>query len=237
MHWLDAVTTSKIERNDNGIWSLEMKSLMSLKRFFLFGLAALTVGQFAHAQSVAPDEFVKKLTEDVMAAVKSDREIQAGNIRKINSLVESKILPYVNFQKMTASAVGRFWSQATPEQQKQIIEQFRLLLTYTYSGALSDVRDQKIEFRPFRGDLNDPFVEVRSQVINPKGGDPVQLNYRLEKSPDGWRIIDVNVLGVWLVETYRGSFASEINKNGIDGLVKTLTEKNKALAAQKGRAT
>ncbi len=213
-----------------------MKNVLNMWKSLIVTVFAGLMVQGASAAPVAPDELIKQLTTDVMSTVKSDKEIQAGNLGKINALVESKILPYVNFQKMTSNAVGRFWSTATPEQQKLITEQFRLLLTYTYSGALSDVRDQQVQFRPFRGDVNDASVEVRSQVINPKGGEPVQLNYRLEKNGDSWKIIDVNVLGVWLVETYRGSFASEINKSGVDGLIKLLTDKNKALAAQKGKA-
>jgi len=191
----------------------------------------------ALADDLAPDALVKKVTTDVMATVKTDKDIQAGNISKINALVETKVLPYVNFRKMTSSAVGRFWSQATPDQQKQITDQFRELLVYTYSGALSEVRDQTIQFKPFRADPADTLVEVRTQVI-PSRGDPIQLNYKLEKSADGWKIIDVNVLGVWLVETYRSSFASEINKTGVDGLIKSLGDKNKALAdaaTQKGK--
>ena len=215
---------------------------MQRTRKALFGFAAallmLAAGS-ARAEVLAPDALVKKLTDDVLATIKADKEIQSGNINRINALVETKVLPYVNFQKMTASAVGRNWSRASPDQQKQITDQFRQLLVYTYSGALSDVRDQQIRYKPFRADPADTVVQVNTQVVNTRGGEPIQLNYRLEKSSEDWKIIDVNVLGVWLVENYRNSFLEEVSKGGIDGLIKTLTEKNRSLAnasAQKGKA-
>jgi phospholipid transport system substrate-binding protein len=185
----------------------------------------------AVAQSMAPDALVRKVTEDVLATVKADADIKAGNVAKIQSLVESKVLPYVNFQKMTASAVGRNWSQATPEQQKQIVDQFRQLLIYTYSGALTDVSDQKVEYRPFRADPADTVVQVDTRVVNPRGGEPVALNYKLDKEGADWKIIDVNVLGVWLVENYRNSFQQEVTRGGVDGLIKSLTTKNAQLAS------
>ncbi|MEO8938614.1 MAG: ABC transporter substrate-binding protein [Burkholderiaceae bacterium] len=201
----------------------------------LVAMAALLVGGQAFAQSMAPDALVKKVTEEVLSTVKADTEIKSGNISKIQSLVESKVLPYVNFQKMTASAVGRNWAQATPDQQKLIIEQFRQLLVYTYSGALTDVSDQKVEYRPFRADPADTVVQVDTRIINPRGGEPIQLNYRVEKTGAEWKIVDVNVLGVWLVENYRNTFQQEVSRGGIDGLIKTLTEKNKQLASSTGR--
>ena len=155
----------------------------------------------------------------------------AGNINRIVALVEEKILPYVDSERMTALAAGRYWRQATPEQQKQLITEFRSLLIYTYSGALSQIRDQKIEYKPLRADPADTEVEVRSQVIQSRG-EPIQLSYRLEKLSSGWKMYDVNVMGAWLVEAYKGTFNSEITKGGIDGLIKTLTEKNKQLAAR-----
>ena len=131
---------------------------------------------------------------------------------------------------MTSLATGRFWRDATPEQQATLIAEFRTLLIYTYSGAVTQVRNQKLEFKPMRGDPNEEEVEVRSMVLQGRG-EPIQLNYRLEKTPSGWKIYDVNILGAWLVETYKGSFATEIGKGGIDGLIKTLVERNKRLAA------
>jgi len=198
-------------------------------------MMALTTGGHAYGQVIAPDALVKKVTEDVLSTVKSDPDIKSGNIAKIQSLVESKVLPYVNFQKMTATAVGRNWSQASPDQQKEITDQFRQLLIYTYSGALTDVSDQKVEFRPFRADPADTVVQVDTRIVNPRGGEPVQLNYKLEKSAADWKIIDVNVLGVWLVENYRNSFQQEVSRGGIDGLLKSLTAKNQQLASGVGR--
>ncbi len=215
-----------------------MTSPLDLQKFrgWLLGalaMLALGFGGQALAQSMTPDALVRKVTEDVLATVKSDSDIKSGNISKIQSLVESKVLPYVNFQKMTASAVGRNWSQATPDQQKQIIDQFRQLLVYTYSGALKDVSDQRVDYRPFRGDANDSVVQVDTRIINPRGGEPIQLNYKLEKTGPEWKIIDVNVLGVWLVENYRNSFQQEVSRGGIDGLVKSLTAKNKQLGTNR----
>ncbi len=211
-------------------------SLQGWRTFFLgLVLATFAYGSPSLAQSMAPDALVKKVTEDVLGTVKSDPDIKSGNISKIQSVVETKILPYVNFQKMTASAVGRNWSQATPEQQKLITDQFRQLLIYTYSGALTDVGDQKVEFRPFRADPGDTVVQVDTRIINPRGGEPVLLNYKLEKTDADWKIIDVNVLGVWLVENYRNSFQQEVSRGGIDGLLKSLTAKNQQLASGTSR--
>lgn len=195
-----------------------------------FAFAGLALTQSAVAQE-APDALVKRISQEVLESAKSDKGIQSGNQKRVLELVEDKIIPHVDFQRMTALAAGRYWREATPEQQKQLTNEFRTLLVYTYSGAISQIRDQKLEFRPLRADPADTEVEVRSQVIQPRGGDPIQLNYRLAKSPDGWKIYDVNVLGAWLVETYKGNFASEISKGGIDGLIKTLTERNKRLSA------
>jgi phospholipid transport system substrate-binding protein len=204
-----------------------------LKRLFAIAGFALGAMAFTH-QAVAqeaPDALVKRISQEVLDAAKNDKDIQAGNQKKVLDLVEAKILPHVDFQRMTALAAGRFWRQATPEQQQQLTTEFRNLLVYTYSGAITQVKDQRLEFKPMRAEPNDTEVEVRSQVIQPRGGDPIQLNYRLEKLPTGWKIYDMNVLGAWLVETYKGNFAAEINKGGIDGLIKTLSEKNKRLAA------
>ncbi|MBS0309487.1 MAG: ABC transporter substrate-binding protein [Proteobacteria bacterium] len=203
---------------------LMLKKILALS--FTFGLVASAAAQ------EAPDALVKRISTEVVEAVRADKDIQTGNQKKVMDLVEAKILPYVNFQRMTALASGRFWREATPEQQKRLTEEFRSLLIYTYSGAISQIRDQKLEFKPFRADPTDTEVEVRSQVLQSRG-EPIQLNYRLEKQASGWKIYDMNVLGAWLVESYKSSFASEIGKNGIDGLIKTLSDKNKRLAANK----
>lgn len=212
-----------------------MKMLTKLLAVVL-SVSALSFAGAVSAQdaSEAPDVLVKRISQEVLDAAKNDKDIQSGNISQIITLVEQKIIPYVDFQRMTSLAAGRFWRQATPEQQKQLTTEFRSLLIYTYSGALSQVRDQKIEFKPLRADPADTDVEVRSQVIQARG-EPVQLNYRLAKSPTGWKMYDVNVMGAWLVEAYKGTFASEINKGGIDGLIKSLSDKNKQLAARSAK--
>lgn len=178
----------------------------------------------------APDGLVKRISQEVVDAAKADKEIQGGNQKHVIELVEAKILPYVDFQRMTSLAAGRFWHDATPDQQKRLTEEFRDLLVHTYSGAISQIKDQKLLFKPLRSEPADKEVEVRSEVIQARGGEPIQLNYRLEKLPSGWKIYDINVLGAWLVETYKGTFATEIGKSGVDGLIKTLSEKNKKLA-------
>jgi phospholipid transport system substrate-binding protein len=144
-------------------------------------------------------------------------------------VVQSKIIPYVNFQRMTAMASGRYWREATPEQQAALTSEFRTLLVYTYSGAITQIRNQKLDFKPLRADPDDTEVEVRTSVVQSRG-EAMQLNYRLEKTANGWKIYDVNILGAWLVETYKGSFATEISKSGIDGLIKTLSDRNRRLA-------
>lgn len=190
---------------------------------------ATAAAAVAPSAAEAPDALVKRISQDVIETAKNDKGIQAGDQKKVMDLVEGKILPYVDFQRMTALAAGRFWREATPEQQKALQEQFRQLLIFTYSGALSQIKNETIEFKPLRAAPDDTEVEVRSQV-NVTRGEPIPLNYRVEKTPAGWKIYDINVLGAWLVETYKGTFASEISKGGVDGLIKALTEKNKKLA-------
>ena len=179
----------------------------------------------------APDALVKRISADVIETVKADKDIQAGNRNKIMDLVNSKILPHVDTQKMTQQAAGRFWRQATPEQQKALTKEFTTLLVYTYSGALSTIKNETVEFKPMRAEAGANDVEVRSQV-NVARGEPITLNYRLANGPQGWKIYDINVLGAWLVETYKSTFASEINKGGIDGLIKRLAERNQQLASK-----
>ena len=193
--------------------------------------AAMSLAAFGvHAQPAeAPDALIKKVSSEVLDSVKSDKTVQSGDIRKVIALVDQKVLPYVNFERMTASAVGRYWRQATPEQQKRLQEEFKLLLVRTYSGALSQVSpEQTVELKPMRSAPTDSEVVVRTEIRGK--GDPIQLDYRLEKAGTGWKIYDVNVLGVWLVENYRNSFAQEIGSNGIDGLIAKLAERNKAAA-------
>lgn len=183
------------------------------------------------AAQEAPDELVKRISNEVLAAIKADPAIQAGDTNRVVALVDSKIMPNVNFTRMTSSAVGRYWRQATPEQQKALQDEFKTLLVRTYSGALGEVKDQTLSFRPMRARPEDKEVVVRSEVRGK--GEPIQLDYRLEKTEQGWKIYDLNVLGVWLVETYRSQFAQEISAKGIDGLIQSLAQRNKAGASAK----
>ncbi len=205
-----------------------MTLLNSLRR--LLAIAALGLVHAAHAADAsAPDLLIRQLSLETLEAVKADKDIQAGNIAKIIALVDTKVMPYVNFQRMTASAVGRFWRQATPEQQTRLQAEFKTLLMRTYAGALTQVKDQTIGLKPFHPEAGATEVVVRTQIIGK--GDPVQLDYRLEKSGPEWKIFDVNVLGIWLADQYRNSFAQEIGVNGIDGLIKSLADKNAKAAA------
>lgn len=211
-----------------------------MKRRFLNRLAAtLVCSSFALvtlpvlAVDEAADVLIKRLSTEVLDSIKGDKAIQAGDVSRLVALVDGKIMPNVNFQRMTASAVGPAWRQATPEQQKRLQDEFKTLLVRTYAGALAEVSEQVIIMKPLRAAADDKEVMVRTEV---KGhGDSIQLDYRLEKTPGqgaGWKIYNLNVLGVWLVETYRSQFAQEINAKGIDGLIATLTERNK-LSAKK----
>jgi len=198
----------------------------------LLTLAVGAGGGFAvHAQApAAPDALVRQISTEVIDTVKADKDIQAGNLGKIIALVDAKVMPHVNFQRMTAIAVGRAWRTATPEQQKRLLDEFKTLLVRTYSGALTQVKDQTVQLKPLRAGADDPEVVVRTEV---KGkGDPIQLDYRLEKTPAGWKIYDVNVLGVWLADTsFKSQFAPIVANSGIDGLIGNLAELNRKAAA------
>jgi len=193
-------------------------------------MSAAAVSMPALANDEAPDALVKRVSAEVLAAIKADPAIQAGDVNRIMGLVDTKIMPNVNFTRMTASAVGRYWRQATPEQQKQLQDEFKALLVRTSSGALGEVKDQTVTYRPMRSKPEDTEVVVRSEVRGK--GDPIQLDYRMEKTPSGWKIYDLNVLGVWLVETYRTQFAQEIGAKGIDGLIASLVQRNKSNTAK-----
>ena len=191
------------------------------------GLAPL-----AHAADEAPDVLIKRLSDEVLNTIKTDKQIQAGDTNRILALVDSKIMPNVDFARMTAAAVGPAWRQATPEQKKRLQDEFKLLLVRTYSGALAQVNEQTISVKPLRSSPEDTEVVVRTEIRG--RGDPIQLDYRLEKTPgqgSGWKIYNLNVLGVWMVETYRNQFAEVANTKGIDGLITALAERNRANAA------
>jgi len=206
-----------------------MTLLTSLRRRLFLGatVATLSLGlvHAAHAaDGTAPDQLIRGLSIEVLEAVKTDKDIQAGNVNKIIALVDAKVMPHINFQRMTASAVGRFWRQATPDQQAKLQAEFKTLLVRTYAGALTQVKDQQIGLKPYRGQPTDTDAVVRTEIRGK--GDAIQLDYRLEKSDAEWKIYDVNVLGIWLADQYRNSFAQEIGANGIDGLIKSLADKN-----------
>jgi phospholipid transport system substrate-binding protein len=188
----------------------------------------------AQAADEAPDAMIKRLSDDVLATIKTDKQVRSGNFDHIIAVVDAKIMPNVNFQRMTASSVGPAWREATPEQRKRLQEEFKLLLVRTYAGALSQVTDETISMKPVRGAPTDDDVVVRTEVRG--RGDPIQLDYRLERTPGqgaGWKIYNLNVLGVWLVETYRSQFTQEVNAKGIDGLIASIAERNKANASGK----
>ncbi len=201
----------------------------------LAAAATLALGGALPAQAAdeAPDALVQRLSSEVLDALRSDKSIQAGDVDKIMVLVDRVIMPNVNFRRMTAAAVGPGWRQASPAQQQRLQEEFKQLLVRTYAGALAQVSDQTVTVKPLRAGPEDKDVLVRTEVRG--RGDPVQLDYRLEKTPGqgaGWKIYNLNVLGAWLVETYRSQFAQEINAKGIDGLIQTLSARNKGNAAR-----
>ena len=193
--------------------------------------AGLGWAGLAQAEALAADAFVRQVSNDVIEAVKADKAIQAGDIGRIRGLVDAKVMPFVNFQRMTASSVGPQWRSATPEQQKRMLEEFKTLMVNTYSGALTQVKDQSINVKPLRGAADAAEQVVRTEVRGK--GDPIQLDYRIEKAGDGWKIYDVNVGGFWLVEAYKGQFAKDLSAGGLDALIGTLSAKNKSLASAK----
>ncbi|HEX3852882.1 MAG TPA: ABC transporter substrate-binding protein [Polyangiaceae bacterium] len=207
-----------------------------MKKFFVVPFLAIFFAftGVASAQAVDssnPQALVQNVTQQVMQQIASDKSIQSGDITRITQLVNDKILPYTDFRRTTQLAMGRNWRTATPEQQAQIIEQFKTLLIRTYSGALAQVRNQQIQYKPFRASPDDTDVVVRSVVMN--SGQPIELDYRLYKTPQGWRVYDINVLGAWLIQAYQQQFQEKIQQGGIDGLLQFLTQRNQQLAAGK----
>lgn len=199
----------------------------------MLGLSLLATTVPVLAADMAADAFVKQLSDEVVETIKGDKSFQAGNMAKLNALVDAKVMPHVNFRRITASAVGPGWSKATPEQQKQLQEEFKALLLRTYAGALSQITDQTITVKPLRASPEDTEIVVRTEVRGK--GEPIQLDYRLEKTPgvgSGWKIYNLNVMGVWLMETFRSQFSQEINAKGIDGLVAILKTRNQAMAGK-----
>ena len=197
---------------------------------WVFAMAVFAAAPVSAADE-APDVFVRRFTSEMIDLVRSDKMIKAGDLNYIATVVDARVLPHLNFQRMTAQAVGPGWRQATPEQKNRMQEEFKTLLVRTYSGALTQISDQTVTVKPLRGAATDAEVLVRSEL---KGrGDPIQLDYRLEKTPGqgaGWKIYNLNVMGIWLIDTYRSQFAEEINAKGIDGLINTLSERNRSNA-------
>ncbi len=209
---------------------LSFRYIKQLAALLMLAAGALSAGS-AWAQDEAADVFVKRMSTEVLDVIKADKSMRGGDIAKVVALVDTRIMPHVDFQRMTASAVGPGWRQATPEQQKRLQDEFKILLVRTYSGALSQISDQVIAIKPLRAGPEDKEVVVRTEVRG--SGEPIQLDYRLEKTPGqgtGWRIFNINVMGVWLVETYKSQFAQEINAKGVDGLIESLAARNKSNA-------
>ena len=203
------------------------KLLLALATSVTF-LAAAPV----QAADEAPDALIKRLTQEALDIIKSDKAVQAGDLARITELIDEKVMPHLNFERMTRSAVGPQWRQATPEQRKRLEAEFKTLLVRTYAGAMTQANDLTFSIQPLRAAPADKEVIVRTLI---KGrGDPIQVDYRLEQTPGagaGWKVFNLNVLGVWLVDTYRSQFAQELSAKGIDGLIATLTERNSTNAA------
>jgi phospholipid transport system substrate-binding protein len=196
----------------------------SLKHLLAASVAAFAIG--ASAQTTTADGLVKTISNEVIDAVKTDKAMQSGDVGKIVELVDAKVLPHLDFKRMTASAVGRNWRTASPEQQQKLQDEFKLLLVRTYAGALTEVREGTVvNLKPLRAGADETDVVVKTEVKNK--GEPIQLDYRLYKDGDKWKVYDMNVLGVWLVEQYKSSFQQEVSAGGIDGLIAKLVERNK----------
>ncbi|TCS37522.1 phospholipid transport system substrate-binding protein [Paucimonas lemoignei] len=219
---------------------MNMKKYYSWMAGMLF-LAAMAVSAQLSAQDATqepPDVLVKRVSQEIIDLATSDKDIQAGNRKRILEVVNQKILPHADFQRATALAVGRHWRTATPEQKTRLIKEFRDLLMYTYAGAMSQIKKgYPLEFLPLRAEPDATDVEVRFQVRRrERSAEPIRVSYRMAKTPEGWKIYDVNVLGVWMSEAYRNTFSSEIARGGIDGLIQALEQKNRQLAAIGGPA-
>ena len=201
-----------------------MKVFVRVWRICFYGL--LMMFSAAWADDAAPDALVKNITNEVLSIVRNDKDIQSGNTKKAIELVEAKILPHFDFMHMTRLALGREWRQASPTQQKDLASEFQTLLVRTYSKALTEYKNQTVEFKPFAMQAGATDAKVRTEIKQPGGAKPIQLDYYLEKSPNGWKVYDIEVGGISLVTNYRDSFTTEVRNSGIDGLIKSLREKN-----------
>jgi len=201
-----------------------------MKYLFSFVLAACFAAVPARAaEMVAPDALAKSVTDEVLAVIRADKDIQSGNQRKVLDLVESKVVPHFNFQHMAQLAMGKNWRQASAEQQKVLTHEFRILLVRTYTAAFTQYKNQTVEYRPLRLAPDETDAVVKSLVKQPSG-QPIAIDYGMEKTDRGWKVYNVKIEGISLVENYRNTFNSEVQKNGVDGLIKSLAEKNKVLA-------
>lgn len=204
---------------------------MFLKQLMVVISMLLSVCSAQAQPGDAPDALIKRLSTEVLERVKNDKAIQSGDIPRIIEVVDTQVMPHVNFQRMTASVVGRPWRAATPEQRQRLQNEFKTLLVRTYAGALTQFKDQTVSFKPMRAAAGDTEVVVRTEVKSPGSqGEPLRIDYRLEKTDSGWKIYDINVIGIWLVDQYKSNFAQEIGEKGIDGLIAKLSERNKAAA-------
>ena len=198
-------------------------NLLNVLSALFFSL--LMIAPSAFAQEDSPDAMIKSVTEEVLSIVRQDKDIQSGNTQKAINLVETKVLPHFNFERMTSLAVGRDWNKANAEQKKRLTEEFKTLLVRTYSNALTGYRNQTVRYRPTRMQAGDTEVVVKSEILQP-GNKPIQLQYSVERQNEGWKVYDVVVAGVSLVSNYRSTFNQEVSANGIDGLIKMLVDKN-----------
>lgn len=205
------------------------KSLFLLNILLGFVAPPLAV---ASPAGMAPDALARSVTDEVINILRTDKDLQAGNQKKARELIETKIAPHFNFTSMTKLALGKNWNAANPEQRKALTGEFRALLVQTYTASLTLFKDQKIDYRPLKYSPEDTDVLVRSLVKSSGGGDPMQVDYGMEKTDEGWKVYNVKIGGISLVENYRGTFNTEIQKNGVDGLIKTLRDKNRSLVAQ-----
>ena len=213
---------------------ITMQNLSALRGWLLGSVAALMLLAFmqstAHAADVAPDVLVKTTTQEVIAILKKDKDIQSGNLQKVYALVDAKVLPNFDFNHMTMLSVGKYWQRATPAQRQALVQEFRTLLVRTYASSLTEFTNQTIAVKPFSMAAGAPDVTVQTQVNQP-GGQPIPIDYSMEKTAFGWKVYDVAIDGVSLVTNYRGSFATEIRQSGIDGLIRTLANRNKQSSA------
>jgi phospholipid transport system substrate-binding protein len=207
-----------------------------MKSFFTLLVALFLAGggavHPAVAQESSPDGLVKRVTEDVLTIVRQDKDIQSGNTRKAIDLVEAKVLPHFNFERMTALAMGRDWKKAQPEQQKRLTDEFKTLLVRTYSNALTSYKNQTVAYKPTKLQGSETDLVVKTEIVQP-GSKSVQLDYAVVKQSDGWKVYDVIVAGVSLVTNYRDTFKQEVSSSGIDGLIAMLANRNKQLETGK----